>query len=230
MPANIAPNPRIFEAAIFDLDGLLMDSEPIWVWAQMKVFRDRSALLTEEIQHATTGMRMHEAVVAWRRYFPGVEIDPAAIRRDLLELVRGKVLESGQPKPGAVQAVEICREAGCKVAIASSSMPELIAASVERMGLRDHFQALVSTEKEAHGKPHPAVYLSAAARLGVDPEACIGFEDSIFGVQAVKAAGIYCVAVPEAHNRGRSEYAVADRIPGSLEEFRSGDLRREMPG
>ncbi len=223
------PYARIFQAAIFDLDGLLMDSEPIWMWAQMKVFRDRGAILTEEMQLATTGMRMHEAVVAWRRYFPGVDIDPVAIRKDLLDLVREKMLESGRPKPGALAAVDICRQAGCKLAIASSSMPELIAASVERMGLVGCFDALVSAEGEAHGKPHPAVYLSAASRLGVHPEVCIGFEDSIFGVQAVKAAGMFCVAVPEAHNRGRPEYAIADRILGSLTEFHSGDLRWEMP-
>ena len=216
----------LFQAAIFDLDGLLIDSEPIWMWAQMKVFRDRGALLTEAMQHATTGMRMHESILAWRGYFPGVDIDPVAIRRDLLELVRGRMLESGQAKPGALHAVELCRQAGCRLAIASSSMPEIIAAAVERLGLRDAFQSLVSAEGEAHGKPHPAVYLSAAARLGIDPEACIAFEDSVFGVQAIKAAGMFCVAVPEAHNLGRKEYAIADRILGSLEEFREGDLRR----
>ncbi len=220
----------VFTAAIFDLDGLLMDSEPIWMWAQMKVFKDRGALLTEEMQLATTGMRMQESILAWRAYFPGVEIDPAAIREDLLELVRSRMLESGQAKPGALQAVETCRRAGCRLAIASSSMPEIIAAAVERMGVRDLFQALVSAEGEAHGKPHPAVYLSAAARLGVDPADCIAFEDSVFGVQAIKAAGMFCVAVPEAHNRGRKEYAIADRILGSLTEFRRKDLERDGGG
>lgn len=112
------------------------------------------------------------------------------------------------------------------MAIASSSMPEIIEAAVDRLGARGMFQALVSAEGEAHGKPHPAVYLAAAKKLGVDPGDCIAFEDSVFGLQSAKAAGMHCIAVPEAHNRGRKEYAIADRILGSLEEFGELFLRR----
>ncbi|MEO7425802.1 MAG: HAD-IA family hydrolase [Fibrobacteria bacterium] len=219
-----------YKAAIFDLDGLLIDSEPVWMWAQMKVFRERGLELTEAMQLATTGMRMHEAILAWRGYFPGSEIDPAALRQELLDLVRGRMLASGQAKPGALQAVEFCRLAGCRLAIASSSMPEIITAAVERLGVSGSFQALVSAEGEAYGKPHPAVYLSAAARLGVEPGECIAFEDSVFGVQAIKAAGMFCVAVPEAHNLGRKEYAIADRIFASLEDFTVRELEMGIRG
>ena len=111
------------------------------------------------------------------------------------------------------------------MAIASSSMPEIIEAAVDLLDARDLFQALVSAEGEAHGKPHPAVYLAAAKRLGLEPGQCIAFEDSVFGLQSAKAAGMHCVAVPEAHNRSRPEYGIADRVLESLEGFRPEFLR-----
>jgi sugar-phosphatase len=103
--------------------------------------------------------------------------------------------------------------------VASSSPPEVIAAGLERLGAVGRFHTVLSSEGESHGKPHPAVYLSAAAGMGIDPRRCIAFEDSVPGVRAAKAAGMFCVAVPEEHNRGRAEYAIADRVLESLEEF-----------
>jgi mannitol-1-/sugar-/sorbitol-6-/2-deoxyglucose-6-phosphatase len=215
-----------FRAAVFDLDGLLMDSEPVWMWAQQKVFAELGAVLTEEMQLATTGMRMNEALLVWRRYFPGIEMDPVRLRSRLVELVGGVMRDSGLPKPGAIRAVEICRQAGCRLAIASSSPPDIIHAALDRLGAREWFHSILSAEGEAHGKPHPAVYLSAAAKLGVKPLDCIAFEDSVFGLQSAHAAGMHCVAVPEAHNVGRAEYAIAHRILGSLEEFDEAFLIR----
>jgi mannitol-1-/sugar-/sorbitol-6-/2-deoxyglucose-6-phosphatase len=216
----------VFKGAVFDLDGLLIDSEPIWMWAQTEAFRELGVELTAAMQHATTGMRMQEAILAWRGYFPAISIDPVSIRERLMNLVAEALKASGMPKPGALRALEVCRAAGCRMAIASSSMPAIIDAALDRLDARDFFHSVVSAEGLAHGKPHPAVYLSAAESLGIDPAECIAFEDSIFGLRSAKAAGMHCVAVPEAHNRGRSEYAIADRILGSLEEFGEGFLRK----
>jgi sugar-phosphatase len=217
---------RIFRGAVFDLDGLLIDSEPVWMWAQTKAFRELGAELTEAMQSATTGLRMMEAVAVWRGYFPRIEIDQMKIRSRLGELVGGRLRESGEAKPGALKALEVCRRSGCRMAIASSSMPEIIEAAVDRLGARNLFDTLVSAEGEAHGKPHPAVYLSAARKLGVDPGECIAFEDSVFGLRSAVAAGMHCVAVPEARNRGRPEYAIAHRILESLDQFEAAFLQR----
>jgi sugar-phosphatase len=216
----------MFPGAVFDLDGLLIDSEPVWMWAQTKAFRELGVELTEAMQLATTGLRMMETLEVWRGYFPHIEIDAVKIRSRLSELVGGRLRESGEAKPGALKVLGMCRESGCRMAIASSSMPEVIEAAVERLGARHLFDALVSAEGEAHGKPHPAVYLSAARKLGVDPAECIAFEDSVFGLRSAVAAGMHCVAVPEAHNRGRPEYAIAHRILDSLERFEAGFLER----
>lgn len=220
---------RGFKGAVFDLDGLLMDSEPVWSWAQRKMFAEMGVELTEAMQWATTGMRLNEALVVWSGYFPGTAMDPVGMRARLVELVGRRIMETGLPKAGAVRAMELCHASGCRMAIASSSPPEIIEVAMDRMdglrpGVRRWFSEILSAESEAHGKPHPAVYLSAAARLGVAPGDCIAFEDSVFGLRSAHAAGMHCVAVPEEHNRGRAEYAIAHRILASLEEFREEHL------
>jgi mannitol-1-/sugar-/sorbitol-6-/2-deoxyglucose-6-phosphatase len=223
-----------FEGAVFDLDGLLMDSEPVWSWAQRTMFAEMGVELTEAMQWATAGMRMNEALLVWSGYFPGTAMDPVGMRARLVELVGVSLMRSGSPKAGAIRAMELCHASGCRMAIASSSPPEIIQAALDRMdrlhpGVRDRFSVILSAEGEAHGKPHPAVYLSAAARLGVEPRDCIAFEDSVFGLRSAHAAGMHCVAVPEAHNRGREEYGIAHRILHSLEDFQMEHLAR-TPG
>lgn len=215
-----------FSGAVFDLDGLLIDSEPIWMWAQGLALEELGGRLTLAIQLDTTGLRLNEAILKWRGHFPGLEIDPGRLRARLIDLVRGKVAASAVAKPGALDSLRICREAGCRMAIASSSMPEVIEAALHRIGAKTFFDAVISAEGEEHGKPHPAVYLAAAGRLGIDPGECIAFEDSVFGLRSAKAAGMHCIAVPEEHNRGRPEYGIADRVLASLEDFRAEHLHR----
>jgi sugar-phosphatase len=110
----------------------------------------------------------------------------------------------------------MCARAGLQLAVASSSPPRLIEASLARLGLRDHFTEIVSAESEPYGKPHPAVFLTTAARLGVAPTECLVFEDSLNGLVAAKAARMICVAVPE---RVDPRFAFADLVLPSLEAF-----------
>ena len=112
----------------------------------------------------------------------------------------------------------VCLSLGQMEAVAAS-LVEVIGAALEGLGLATRFDAVVSAASLSDGKPHPAVYLAAAAELGVDPGNCIAFEDSVAGVRSAKGAGMYTVAVPEEHNRGRAEYGIADLELGSLEEF-----------
>jgi sugar-phosphatase len=90
---------------------------------------------------------------------------------------------------------------------------------LDRIGVAEFFHSIVSAENEPQGKPHPAVYLTAAGKLGVPSAECIAFEDSLPGLQSAKAAGMYCIAVPETHNHGDPRFAAADKILASLEDF-----------
>jgi len=212
-----------FAGAVFDLDGLLIESERLWEKAQMAAFAELGLDLTLDMQHSTTGMRLQEAMGVWQGYFPQARLDASRLNASMNAFMIREFGKAGAVKPGAVRALDLCMDAGCRLAVASSSPPEVIAAALGTLALADRFHAVVSAVLETHGKPHPAVFLSAAARLGTDAGACIAFEDSVAGVRAAKAAGMFCVAVPEAHNRGRPEYAIADRIFDSLEEF-SADI------
>ncbi len=208
-----------FIGAVFDLDGLLIDSERLWEKAQMAAFAEEGLNLTMDMQHSTTGMRLKESMEVWQGFFPDAVLDAARLNERMNAYMIREFGNTGAVLPGAVRALDLCADAGCKLAIASSSPPEVIAAALRTLALADRFHAVVSAVLEIHGKPHPSVFLSAAARLGADPVRCIAFEDSVAGVRAAKAAGMYCVAVPESHNRGRAEYAIADRILPSLESF-----------
>jgi sugar-phosphatase len=213
-----------FSGAVFDLDGLLIDSERVWERAQVATFLELGLDLTLEMQRATTGMRMQETIHVWRSFFPGVVLDPVGIGARLVERVGGELRAAGVAKAGAMHALDLCLKAGCRLAVASSSPPAVISAALERLKALDMFQAVISAEGELHGKPHPAVFLRAATVLGLDPVTCIAFEDSVAGVTAAKAAGMYVIAVPEAHNQGRSEYAIADIILETLESFTGAHL------
>jgi sugar-phosphatase len=208
-----------FAGAVFDLDGLLIESERLWEQAQMAAFAELGLELTLDMQHSTTGMRLQEAMRIWQGYFPQAALDASRLNASMNAFMIREFGKTGTVKPGAVRALDLCADSGCRLAVASSSPPEVIAAALETLALADRFHAVVSAVLETHGKPHPAVFLSAAARLGADPAACIAFEDSVAGVRAAKAAGMYTVAVPEAHNRGRPEYAIADRVLASLEDL-----------
>jgi HAD superfamily hydrolase (TIGR01509 family) len=208
-----------FAGAVFDLDGLLIDSERIWESAQMAVFAELGLKLTLEMQREATGTRLQEALRLWQGFFPDVVLDPVRINERMNALVIGEFRRIGSLKPGALRALDLCRAAGLPLAVASSSPPEVIAGALQTLSLSDRFAAVVSAVHETHGKPHPAVFLSAAGRLGVEAARCIAFEDSVAGVRSAKAAGMFCVAVPEGHNRGRPEYAIADRILDTLESF-----------
>ncbi|MBW8887128.1 MAG: HAD-IA family hydrolase [Fibrobacteres bacterium] len=208
-----------FAGAVFDLDGLLIESERLWEKAQMAAFAELGLELTLEMQHSTTGMRLQEAMGVWQGFFPRATLNASRLNASMNAYMIREFGKTGAVKPGAVRALDLCVDAGCRLAVASSSPPEVIAAALETLALAGRFHAVVSAVLEIHGKPHPAVFLSAAARLGADPGGCIAFEDSVAGVRAAKAAGMFCVAVPETHNRGRPEYAIADRIFDSLESF-----------
>jgi sugar-phosphatase len=219
-----------YKGAIFDLDGLLVDSEPVWRWAQAKALGEAGVQLTEAMQTETTGLGLDEAYKVWKTWFPHAGLRKDAIGSRLHDLVLEKISEEGKAKPGAFRTLEICRDAGCAMAVASSSPKHFIRAALVRLDIQGFFQAVVSGQDVKHEKPHPEIYQMTAECLGLAPGDCLAFEDSLPGLRAAKAAGMWCVAVPEGNLGKTAGFDIADLLLASLDHFSPHMLRRNGPG
>jgi sugar-phosphatase len=200
------------------MDGLLIDSEPLWHEAEVEVFGRLGVPLERAETRSTKGMFVDEVVAFWQTRYPWSGPSAAEVRDEILVRVGELVLERGTPLPGAAETVAAMAERG-PVALASSTPHALIRIVLAHLGLTDAFPLICSAQDEAYGKPHPAVFLTTAARLGVDPERCCVFEDAPAGVLAAKAARMACVAVPETAERANPQILVADLVLESLEGF-----------
>ncbi len=204
----------MLRAAIFDMDGLLVDSEPLWRRAEQQVFPTVGIELTDAMCMQTMGTRLDEVVRYWYGLHPWTGPSQEEVAAQVMARVIDLVATEGEALPGVAAALERCARAGLAVALASSSPMRLIDAVVDRLGIRACFTCLQSAEHEPYGKPHPGVFLTTAARLGVDPTACLVLEDSLAGVLAGKAARMRVVAVPAREQYDDPRFAIADlRLP-----------------
>ena len=206
-------------AVILDMDGLLIDTEPIWRAATFSVLAALGVRLSDDDLLSTTGQPIGDLIPLWRQR-AGPK-DQRAQRSDaeiadlITDQVVAHVIAEGQPMPGVARAVELCTRLGLSLAIASSSPLLLIDAVCDRLGLGG-IQVRCSAADEANGKPAPDVYLAAARRLGVTPASCVAIEDSPNGIAAAKAASMTCVAVPDPLLKTDPGYRQADLILPSL--------------
>ena len=212
-------------AVVFDLDGLLIDSEPLWRQAEIEVFGSVGLHLSETDVRHTMGLRIDDAVRYWWDRFPWsgmslVEME-AVITSRVAELVR----VSATPMPGALEAVALCRRLSLLVAVCSGSRAVVIEAALRSLGIESEGSVWHSAEWEPLGKPHPGSYLSTAAKLGVDPVACLALEDSFNGALSAKAARMRVIAVPEAETFDSPRWGFCDRKLNSLLGFDEALIR-----
>jgi sugar-phosphatase len=219
------PVPAGFHASIFDMDGLLIDSEVLWHEAELEILGDRLGVPLEKDGFRTTkGMFVHEVTEHWYRLYPWSGPSPAEVAGSVVDRVIDLTLTKGSLKPGAVGAIDLCAARGWPLAVASSSEYRLIEAALEHFGLRDRFALVHSAEDEEYGKPHPAVFLTAASKLGAAPKRCLVWEDAPAGVLAAKAASMACIAVPEPGEGAHPAYGLADLVVASLDEVDAAAL------
>jgi len=185
------------EAVIFDLDGVLLDSEQRWNEAKQEVTRAAGGRWRDDAAEAMMGMSSPEWS-AYMREVLAVPLSAAAINAAVVERMAAGYERELPLLPGAVAAVRSL-VARWPLGLASSSNREIIDAFLERSGLGDEFAVTLSSEEVGRGKPAPDVYLEVAARLGVEPAACVAVEDSANGLRAAAAAGMAVIAVPNPH-------------------------------
>lgn len=214
----------MIKAVIFDMDGLLVDSEPLWRKAEVTPFKNIGVAPTKTQVHQLLGRGVHAYVAHFYREQPweGSSVDEVVqqiIDNQVDLLQRESVL-----KPGVLQTLKLCKKAGLRLAVASSSPNRIIDTVVDSLKIRQYFDRIYSGVNEAYGKPHPGVFITTAGLLHVQPYNCLVFEDAPSGVLAAKAARMQCVAVPEPNVKNHPFIRIADLIIDSLEEFNAAML------
>jgi len=217
-----APAPAAgFAASIFDMDGLLIDSEVLWHEAEIEIFGGLGVPLDPTGCRSTKGMFVDEVAAHWHGHYPWEGPTPDQVAVQIVDRVIELIYAKGVLKPGAFHAIDLCAQRGWALAVASSSQYRLIDAALAHFGLRDRFALVHSAEDEDAGKPHPAVFLTAAAKLGAPPRRCLVWEDAPAGVLAAKAASMTCIAVPEHGEEHHPAFGLA-AMPCSI--FETGQM------
>jgi mannitol-1-/sugar-/sorbitol-6-/2-deoxyglucose-6-phosphatase len=208
-----------FSAAIFDMDGVLIDSEPLWKQAAAEVFDQYNLKIPAEKFAQTTGLRTSEFVKFWFEHYKIDMRYAGKAEADIVLRVIDKILAGAKPFPGIEHIFTFFMKRNIRIGLASSSPSSVIDVVIDYLGIRDHIDSISSAENLAFGKPHPQVYLNCAEALGVKPTSCLCFEDSFNGLLSAKAARMACVIIPPHEQRNDPRWAIADLKIGSLTNF-----------
>ncbi|MES2850624.1 MAG: hexitol phosphatase HxpB [Bacteroidota bacterium] len=204
---------------IFDMDGLLIDSEPIWNEAADEIFKQYGIRISTEQYSTTTGMRIKEFVLYWFRLNNIPAENATTAEEKIIQLVIEKVKTKGKPMQGLEHIFNFFISRKYKIGLASSSPMSLIDVVIDKLGVRNYINAVCSAADLPLGKPHPQVYLDCAAALNSHAHECICFEDSFNGLIAAKAAGMKCVVIPAKHDSTKPKFSAADLKISSLHNF-----------
>ncbi len=213
-----------YKAVIFDMDGLLINSEPLWEEAGSETLKEFDKVLTKEQYSSSTGLRTEEWIKHWFHFFDIPLKGAAEATGTIIQKAIDKIASKAEAMPGVDYILNYFKANDFQIGLASSSPMELIDVVVDKLNIRSFFQTLTSAEKLAYGKPHPEVFLHCANELGRLPTECIVFEDSFNGMIAAKAARMKCVVVPAAVDYALPKWNAADLILKSLNDFNGKHL------
>ncbi|MEY3075700.1 MAG: hypothetical protein RJB25_1344 [Bacteroidota bacterium] len=214
-----APLLQDFEAIIFDMDGVLIDSEPLWKIAMETVFGQYGSTLTHQDFQKTVGLRIDEVIAFWNAHeswgLQNLQMVEDQIINQLISLIE----QHPQPLLGVLDTLDFLQAQHKKIGLATSSSQKLIDTVLKNLGIRSYFDFTYSAEFESYGKPHPGVYLKVAEELKVPVQKCLVIEDSFNGVVAGLAAKMKVCCIPEKTHFPNPRLAVADFEYSDLEQL-----------
>ena len=199
-----------YDAVIFDMDGVLIDSEPLWKIAMEKTFREVGSNLTKADFQQTVGLRLDEVIHYWFEHRALEDVTPKEVEQRIISRMIDLIQENGEPLLGVIDTLNYLKQQGLKIGLATSSYLILIDTVLKTLGIADAFDFTHSAEDEDNGKPHPAVYLTVAKKLGVTPRKCLVIEDSLNGIISGKSARMSVVCIPEKTHLVEPRLIIAD--------------------
>ncbi|MFM1914523.1 MAG: hypothetical protein RLZZ531_192 [Bacteroidota bacterium] len=208
-----------YDAVIFDMDGVLIDSEPLWKIAMEEVFHALGSTLKKEDFQKTVGLRIDEVVHFWNHHENWGISNESEIEEAIIVKMIELISKNAQPLSGVIETLTFLKNKGIKIGLATSSSSRLIKVVLAELNIARFFDFVYSAENEAYGKPHPAVYVKVAEVLNVSPTKCLVIEDSFNGVIAGLAAKMKVVCIPEKTHFPNQRLAVADFHFETMNDF-----------
>jgi sugar-phosphatase len=208
-----------FEAVIFDMDGVLIDSEPLWKIAMEEVFASLGSKLLKKDFEKTVGLRIDEVIHFWNKHENWGVVDENQIAEKIISKMEILISQNALALDGVLQTLAYLNQQKQKIGLATSSSSRLIDIVLRELKIQHYFHVACSAETENYGKPHPAVYLKVAEKLEVNPSKCLVIEDSYNGVIAGLAARMKVVCIPEKTHIINSKLKLADFSFDSMSDF-----------
>ena len=216
-----------YDAVIFDMDGVLIDSEPTWKIAMEAAFKAVGCPLTPKDFQKTTGMRIDEVVRYWFEVSPWQGASTKEVENSIVEKMIELILKEGVALEGVVETLQFLKSKKIKIGLSTSSYRRLIEAVLTKLAIQDFFDFTHSAEEEKFGKPHPSVYLTTATALKCSPKRCLVIEDSLNGIISGKAASMDVVCIPEKSHYPNPKLILADYHFESMADFLE-ELRKQL--
>jgi HAD superfamily hydrolase (TIGR01509 family) len=206
------------KAVNFDMDGLIVDTEPLYMIALSKVAQARGKSYPLSLKQEMMGRRAIDSLRIFKERL-GLSDSVEELLKERDEIFEDLLeKEKIKPMPGFFELLDNINKLSLKKAISSSSKREWIDIILKKLGIFSEFEVIISGDEVTHGKPHPEIYLLSLKRLNVSPKECIVFEDTVTGVESAKSAGLYCIAVPNQFSKGQ-DFSKADLVVDSLERI-----------
>jgi HAD superfamily hydrolase (TIGR01509 family) len=204
---------------LFDMDGLLLDTEPLWGVSMLRIAEKHNIPITRERFKETTGLRIYEVTDHWAIHYPWPESTAREVADEILDDIIASSKQGATVLRGVEKALKLLKQQNFKTGLASSSPKHMIDALTDHFGLTKYFDCITSADAVELGKPHPAVFLHCAASLGSRPNECLVLEDSVNGMIAGKAARMKVIVVPDELHFDDPRFSLADGKLKSMEDF-----------